>query len=70
MLNNTIVFIVDFEDSFTFNIASELYKYEKRIEVISHVDFFSTDFFNSLMNQKFYNFAVILGLDLVIQKNI
>jgi anthranilate/para-aminobenzoate synthase component II len=61
MLNSTKIYIVDFEDSFTFNIASELYKFEKSIEVVSHIDFFSQDFFSELTAQKTIKFAIILG---------
>jgi anthranilate synthase component II len=34
------IIIVDFEDSFTYNIASVLFPFEKSIKVISHHDFF------------------------------
>jgi anthranilate/para-aminobenzoate synthase component II len=61
MLNNTKIFVIDFEDSFTFNIASELYKHEKNIEVISHTDFFSNEFFNLIIGIKQNRIAVILG---------
>ena len=40
MLDKAKIYIIDFEDSFTFNIATELYAYEKSIVVVSHQDFF------------------------------
>ena len=62
MSNSTKIFIVDFEDSFTFNIASEIYKFEKCVEVVSHIDFFSQDFFYSISSsQRLNKIAVILG---------
>lgn len=34
------IIIVDFEDSFTYNIASVLFPFESRVKVISHEEFF------------------------------
>ena len=59
MLNK--IYIIDFEDSFTFNIASELYIYETRLEVIPHNSFFSEESFNNFMNKSDFPIAVILG---------
>jgi anthranilate/para-aminobenzoate synthase component II len=61
MLNRTKIYIIDFEDSFTYNIATELYAEEKRIEIISHLDFFSEDFFSIFFNNIVKPTAVILG---------
>lgn len=61
MLDKTKVYIVDFEDSFTFNIASELYPYEKNIQVVSHYDFFSTKVFSFLLAGINSPTAIILG---------
>lgn len=53
------IIIVDFEDSFTFNIANILFAFEKKILVISHVEFFKS----YLKNLKLENrrIAIILG---------
>lgn len=60
MLDKNLIYIVDFDDSFTFNIASELYKYEKKICILSHNDFFKSDFFNTIiLSEK--KISVILG---------
>lgn len=53
------IYIIDFEDSFTYNIASELYSYEKKLKVIPHRQFFETEFLK-LVSSKF-RCAVILG---------
>ena len=53
------IIIIDFEDSFTFNIASVLFPYEKSISVISHQDFFKTHLNNYLNSKKRH--ALILG---------
>lgn len=53
------IIIIDFEDSFTHNIASVLFPYEKSVKVISHQEFFSSlaeDFINSKERH-----ALILG---------
>ena len=57
MLDDTKIFIVDFEDSFTFNIASVLYEFETNIMVVSHLDFFSINYLKGIDK----NIAVILG---------
>ena len=53
------IIIIDFEDSFTYNIASVLFPYEKKISVISHIDFFNFHLENYL-NSKIKH-ALILG---------
>lgn len=61
MLNK--IFIVDFEDSFTYNIASVIYEHfphHKSIEVISHSQFFSASFFESIFKSA-NKMGVILG---------
>ncbi len=55
------IFIIDFEDSFTFNIASELYNYEKNILVISHTDFFSEKNFLNFSLEQIHPTAIVLG---------
>lgn len=51
------IIIVDFEDSFTYNIANILFPFEKKILVVRHAEFFThPDFY--LNNQRQ---AVILG---------
>ena len=59
MLNK--IYIIDFEDSFTFNIASEIYSYETDLEVIPHHVFFSEVSFNDFMKKTDRRIAVILG---------
>lgn len=61
MSDKTKIYIIDFEDSFTFNIATELYSYEKEIEVISHLDFFSDKSFPVFLQKIKKPMAVILG---------
>ncbi len=61
MLSKTKIYIVDFEDSFTFNIASSLFSYEEQLLVIPHDIFFSRTFFNTLFLDNQYNKAIILG---------
>lgn len=53
------IIIVDFEDSFTHNIASALYSFENNITVISHQLFFSSTIKMCLSSRKKH--AVILG---------
>lgn len=53
------ILIVDFEDSFTFNIANVLYPYEARVSVVSHRDFFQKLFPELLRSTQKY--AVVLG---------
>ncbi len=61
MLDKAKIYIVDFEDSFTFNIASELYAYEKDIIVVSHEDFFWEKNFGAFIEGVKTPTAVILG---------
>lgn len=61
MLDKSKIYIVDFEDSFTFNIATELYVYEKDIQVVSHLDFFSEKKFPKLLDKIKTPTAIILG---------
>lgn len=53
------IIIIDFEDSFTYNIASVLYPFEKSITVISHYDFFDSHLHRYLNSQERH--ALILG---------
>jgi anthranilate/para-aminobenzoate synthase component II len=61
MLNSTKIYIVDFDDSFTYNIASELFPLISKIEVINYKDFFSNDSLLLLIENNNYPFAIILG---------
>ena len=61
MLDKTKIYIIDFEDSFTYNIASELYVTEKKLVVISHTDFFSNENFTLFLDKISFPIAVILG---------
>ena len=61
MSNKKKIYIIDFEDSFTFNIAAELYHSEKEIEVISHQEFFLDTQFNHFIQAVSGPIAVILG---------
>jgi anthranilate/para-aminobenzoate synthase component II len=61
MLDKTKIYIIDFEDSFTFNIATELYQYEKSVQVISHEEFFLNKNFAPLMKSIKSHTAIILG---------
>lgn len=61
MLDKTKIYVVDFEDSFTFNIATELYIYEKDIQVIAHNEFFADKTFKYFFNDLKQKTAVILG---------
>lgn len=61
MLDKSKIYIIDFEDSFTFNIATELYAFEKDIQVVSHIDFFSVKGFPLLLSNIKTPTAVILG---------
>lgn len=58
MLNKTKIYIVDFEDSFTFNVANILYPLCNDLQVLNFKDFFE-DFFESIILED--NIAVILG---------
>lgn len=52
------IIIVDFEDSFTYNIANVLFPFEKNCRVVSHQDFFqSIESFTLADSKK----AIILG---------
>ncbi len=53
------IIIIDFEDSFTYNIASVLFPYEKSVVVISHHDFFRIHL-EKFLNSKDRH-ALILG---------
>lgn len=53
------ILIIDFEDSFTFNIANILYSYEKSVRVLGHEFFFHTNL-NDLVKST-ERHAVILG---------
>lgn len=61
MLDKTKIYIIDFEDSFTFNIATELYVFEKDIQVVSHLDFFSLKGFPKFLEKINSPSAIILG---------
>lgn len=58
MLSNTQIYIVDFNDSFTFNIANVLFPYGYKLSVINYKNFFE-DSFDEIINQK--GIAIILG---------
>lgn len=51
------IIIIDFEDSFTYNIANILFPFEKKIKVVSHNDFFNDPDFISKNERQ----AIILG---------
>jgi anthranilate/para-aminobenzoate synthase component II len=53
------IIIIDFEDSFTYNIANILFRYEKKIIVVSHKLFFSKLSKELLSSDRRH--AVILG---------
>ncbi len=53
------IIIVDFEDSFTFNIANVLYPYEKNVRVVEHELFFQSMLSEVLQSKE--KIAVILG---------
>lgn len=61
MLNKAKIYIVDFEDSFTFNVATELYAFEKDIIVVPHDEFFAKKTFTHLIASTNTPTAVILG---------
>jgi anthranilate/para-aminobenzoate synthase component II len=61
MSDKTKIYIIDFEDSFTFNVASELYCFLSEIVVISHLDFFSANNFSVFINCISDKTAIILG---------
>lgn len=61
MLDKAKIYIIDFEDSFTFNIATEIYPYETEIVVVSHDEFFATHNFNHFIKKLKNHVAVILG---------
>lgn len=53
------IIIIDFEDSFTYNIASVLYPFEKSVVVISHDEFFKCHLEKFLNSKEAH--ALILG---------
>jgi anthranilate/para-aminobenzoate synthase component II len=53
------IFIVDFDDSFTYNIASVLFPFESHLSVVSHRDFFPK--ISQKIAQEKNRCAVILG---------
>lgn len=53
------IIIIDFEDSFTYNIASVLFPYESSVAVISHHEFFKIHLHKYLNSNKRH--ALILG---------
>lgn len=53
------IIIIDFEDSFTYNIASVLFPYEKSVTVISHDEFFKVHLKKYLNSNETH--ALILG---------
>lgn len=61
MLDKAKIYIIDFEDSFTFNIACELYPFEKEIVVISHAEFFTSHNYYQFIKNLKAPVAVILG---------
>lgn len=61
MSDKTKIYILDFEDSFTFNIATELYVHVKEIEVVSHQCFFPDKNFSKFCKKVKTPIAVILG---------
>lgn len=58
MLSNTQIYIIDFDDSFTYNIANILYPHCKNIEVINHDVFFNKEFKKIVLLK---NIGIILG---------
>lgn len=52
------ILIIDFEDSFTYNIANVLFSFEKKITVLPHNEFFAS--IDSFVNKR-EKIAVILG---------
>lgn len=55
------IYIIDFDDSFTFNIATELYAFEKDIIVVSHEEFFHKKHFAQFISTLAKKTAIILG---------
>lgn len=53
------IFVVDFNDSFTYNIVSEIYKVNTNVEVINY-QLFDLQFINLIENQ-FYVVGIVLG---------
>lgn len=53
------IIIIDFEDSFTYNIASMLFPFQKNLKVINHKDFF-LDKINLLLESE-ERISIILG---------
>ena len=54
------IFIIDFDDSFTYNIANVLYQVEKNIKVVSHLDFFTESNIRTL-DSHIFPLGIILG---------
>ncbi len=54
------IYIIDFDDSFTYNIANVLFSYEPNIKVISHLDFFDQRHFNDFLKVK-NKIGIVLG---------
>ncbi|AUN98538.1 hypothetical protein C0V70_10560 [Bacteriovorax stolpii] len=54
------ILIIDFEDSFTYNIANVLYAHETSVQVLGHREFFSSLYFDELMKSS-QKRALILG---------
>jgi anthranilate/para-aminobenzoate synthase component II len=54
------IIIIDFDDSFTYNIANVLYQVEKNVKVISHIDFFTDSTFQLLQSHSL-PIGIILG---------
>ena len=53
------ILIIDFEDSFTHNVASVLFPYEKKIKVLNHKEFFSLKMMEVIESKSKH--AIILG---------
>lgn len=58
MSNKIKIYIIDFEDSFTFNIANVLYPFCNELQVLNFKSFFE-DHFDNINSQN--NIAIILG---------
>ena len=53
------ILIIDFEDSFTYNIANVIFPFEKSCKVISHTEFFNTTIQECLITTERH--GIILG---------
>ena len=58
MLNKAKIYIVDFEDSFTFNIANVLYPLCNDLKVLNNKEFFE-EYFDTIISED--KIAIILG---------